>query len=108
MELSYQIIILSILMSGMVTGFITFRMHGMRLAPHFAALIAAFIATLGGLVTGNIWVLYAAVLLQFAAVITAFTQTWAVLRYNFQTAPSYAPHLALVALIPVLAIVSVI
>jgi len=108
MELSYQIIILSILMSGMVTGFITFRMHGMRLAPHFAALIAAFIATLAGAVTGNIWVVYAAVLFQFAAVVTAFTQTWAVLKYNFQTAPSYAPHLALMAMIPVLAIVSVI
>ena len=107
MEFSYQILILSILLSGMVTGFITFRMHGMRLAPHFAALIVAFIATIGGVATGNIWVLYAAVLLQFAAVITAFTQTWAVLKYNFQTAPSYAPHLALMALIPVLAIVSV-
>ena len=107
MQITYNIIILAILFSGIASGFITFRMSGMRLAPHFGALILALIVTLAGILTGNILVIYAAVALQLIAVITAFTQTWATLKYNFQTSPAYAPHLALMAMIPVLAIAPV-
>ena len=107
MQVTYQTIILAILFSGIASGFITFRMSGMRLAPHFGAMIFALIITLVSIATGNIWVLYAAVALQLIAAITAFTQTWATLKYNFQTSPAYAPHLALMAMIPVLAIASV-
>lgn len=108
MQLTYQIIILAILFSGITSGFITFRMHGMRLAPHFMSMILALIVTIAGVLTGNSMVLYAAVVLQFLAVITAYTQTWAVLKYNFQTSPAYAPHLTLMAMIPVLAIASMV
>jgi len=52
-------------------------------------------------------VIYGAVILQLLAVITAYTQTWTVLKYNFQTSPAYAPHLILMTLIPVLSIASV-
>jgi len=107
MQSIYQIILLSILLSGMVSGFITFRISGMKLAPHFIFLILAFIVTLAGLATLNSYVIYGAVVLQLLAVVTAYTQTWGVLKYNFQTSPAYAPHLALMTLIPVLSIASV-
>jgi len=107
MELTYQVITLAILFSGLASGFITFRMTGMRLAPHFGAMIFALLATLAGIITGNILVIYAAAVLQIIASITAFTQTFAVLKYNFQTSPAYAPHLALMGMLPVLAIASV-
>lgn len=108
MQLTYQTIILAILFSGITSGFITFRMSGMKLAPHFMSMILALIITLAGILTGNTMVLYAAVVLQFIAAITAYTQTWAVLKYNFQTSPAYAPHLTLMAMIPVLALASVV
>jgi hypothetical protein len=107
MQVTYPVIVLAILFSGIASGFITFRMAGMRLAPHFGALILAIIATISGIATGNMWIVYAAAALQLIATITAFTQTWATLKYNFQTSPAYAPHLALMAMIPVLAIASV-
>ena len=108
MQVTYPVIVLAILVSGIASGFITFRMSGMRLAPHFGALILALIVTIAAIATGNALVLYAAVVLQLIAVVTVFTQTWATLKYNFQTSPAYAPHLALMAMIPVLAIATVI
>ena len=108
MQVTYPVIILAILASGLVSGFITFRMHGMRLAPHFVVLILALVATIITIVSGNYYVLYAAVLLQVLATITAFTQTWTTLKYNFQTAPAYAPHLTLMTMLPVLAVASLI
>lgn len=107
MQSTYQILILSILLSGLVSGFITFRMSGMKLAPHFIVLILGFIVTLVGIITLNTAIIYGAVILQLLAVITAYTQTWAVLKYNFQTSPAYAPHLTLMTLIPVLSLASV-
>ncbi len=107
MQSTYQILVLSILLSGIVSGFITFRMSGMKLAPHFLVLILSFIVTLVGILTANTTVIYAAVTLQLLAVITAYTQTWAVLKYNFQTSPSYAPHLTLMTLIPILSLASI-
>lgn len=106
MEIIYQVIILAVLFSGLTSGFITFRMLGMRLAPHFAVMILALAATIAGILMGS-WVVYAAVVLQLLTVITAFTQTWTTLKYNFQTAPAYAPHLSLMAMLPVLATASV-
>jgi hypothetical protein len=107
MQVTYSIIILSILASSMISGFITFRMHGMRLAPNFAMIILALILTLVSIILANTWILYTAALFQILATVTAFTQTWHMLRYNFQTAPAYAPHLTLMAMLPVLAIASV-
>jgi hypothetical protein len=104
MDMTYQVIALAILFSGTVSGFITFRMSGMRLAPHFGALVLGLLLTLAGLLTGIDVVVYAAALFQVLAALTAFTQTWHTLRYNFQTSPSYAPHLALMAMLPVLAV----
>ena len=108
MQVTYPVIILAILASGLVSGFITFRMHGMRLAPHFVVLILALVATLITIINGNNYILYCAVLLQILTTITAFTQTWATLKYNFQTAPAYAPHLTLMTMLPVLAVASMI
>ncbi len=107
MQMTYQTIALAILFSGIVSGFITFRMSGMRLALHFGALMLALILTLAGLLTGVEAIVYAAVIFQLLATLTAFTQTWHTLKYNFQTSPSYAPHLALMAMMPVLAIASI-
>lgn len=107
MEVTYPIIILAILFSSMVSGFITFRVHGMRLAPNFAMIILALIITVISIVAADTWVLYGAALFQILATITAFTQTWHMLKYNFQAAPAYAPHLTLMTMLPVLAIASV-
>jgi len=79
----------------------------MRLAPNFAMIILALILTFISVIVANTWILYAAALFQILAAITAFTQTWHMLKYNFQTAPAYAPHLTLMAMLPVLAIASV-
>ncbi len=45
--------------------------------------------------------------MQVIVAVTAYTQTWATLKYNFQTSPAYAPHLAMVTILPVLALASV-
>jgi hypothetical protein len=107
MQMTYQVIALAVMFSGMVSGFITFRMSGMRLAPHFGALLLGLILTLAGLLTGMEILVYVAAAFQLLAALTAFTQTWHTLKYNFQTSPSYAPHLALMAMLPVLAIASI-
>ena len=107
MEVTYSILILAILFSSMVSGFITFRIHGMRLAPNFAMIILALIMTIISIVAANTWILYGAALFQILAALTAFTQTWHMLKYNFQAAPAYAPHLTLMAMLPVLVIASV-
>lgn len=107
MEITYQVIALAILLSGIVSGFITFRMLGMKLAPHFGALILALLVTSAAIMTGNIAVAYAAALLQIVAAVTAYTQMWATLKYSFQTSPGYGPHLALVTMLPVLAVAGI-
>lgn len=107
MEITYQIIALAVMFSGIVSGFITFRMLGMKLAPHFGALILALFVTAGAILTGNILVAYLAAILQIVATVTAYTQIWATLKYSFQTSPGYGPHLALVTMLPVLAVAGV-
>lgn len=107
MEITYQVIALAVMFSGIVSGFITFRMLGMKLAPHFGALILALLVTVIAVMTGNIAVAYAAALLQIVAAVTAYTQMWATLQYSFQTSPGYGPHLALVTMLPVLALAGI-
>ncbi|WP_062397672.1 DUF5400 family protein [Methanogenium cariaci] len=108
MEITYQVIALAVMFSGIVSGFITFRMLGMKLAPpHFGALILALLVTVAAVLTGNIAVAYVAALLQTVAAATAYTQMWTTLKYSFQTSPGYGPHLALVTLLPVLALAGV-
>jgi len=108
MDITYQVIALAILVSSTVTGFITFRMLGMKLAPHFGALIIALAVTLAAVATGVPALVYAAALLQVIVALTAFTQMWETLKYSFQTSPGYGPHLALVMMLPVLAVASVV
>jgi len=104
MDMTYQVIALAILFSSIVTGFITFRMQGMNLALHFGTLILALIVTLAAVVTGIPALVIVAALLQVLVTLTAFTQLRETLQYAFQTSPGYGPHLALVTMLPVLAI----
>lgn len=96
------------MISSIVTGFIVFRMQGMSLAPHFGLLILAMLSTLVGLLTGILGIYYLSAVLQLLTVLTAYTQMFKVLKYNFQTAPAYAPHLALITLLPTLVIAGII
>lgn len=105
--MTYLVVALAVLSSSLVTGFITFRMLGMRLAPHFGALALAFLATLATVATGLSVLVLAAAVLQVLATVTAYTQIWPTLKYSFQTSPGYAPHLALVTMLPVLALAAV-
>jgi hypothetical protein len=107
MEYTYLVITLAILLSSITTGFITFRMIGMRLAVHFGVLMLAFIVTLVAVFTSLPALVIAAVVLQVLATITAYTQIWPTLKYSIQTSPGYAPHLALVTMLPVLALAAV-
>lgn len=104
MEEIYLVITLAILVSSVATGFITFRMIGMRLAVHFVMLLLALFATLAAIATGIYVIVLSAVALQILATITAYTQIWPTLKYSIQTSPAYAPHLALVTMLPVLAL----
>ncbi|MDI9617822.1 DUF5400 domain-containing protein [Methanothermobacter sp.] len=102
----YQVIVLALLLAGIPSGFITFRIMGMRMAPHFGVLILAIIATGLNLVTGGGNFIYPAVALQLLAGISAYTQFFPVLRDNFQAAPLYACHLSTMTTAAVLAAAS--
>jgi hypothetical protein len=104
MDITYQVIALAILCSSMVTGFIIFRMQGMRLAPHFGAIVFALATTLAAILSGMAIIVIAAALLQIAVALTAYTQLMHTLKDSFQTAPGYSAHLALVTMLPVLAL----
>lgn len=104
MDMTYQVIALAILFSSMVTGFISFRMQGMRLAPHFGALVLALIVTLAAIITASPAVVLVAAILQVIVTLTAYTQLWPTLKDSFQTSPGYSAHLALVTLLPVFAL----
>lgn len=107
MDMTYQVIALAVLFSSIVTGFITFRMQGMKLALHFGALMLALLATLAAVATGMPALVFAAAVLQVIVAVTAFTQLWETLKYSFQTSPGYGAHMALVTMLPVLAIAAV-
>jgi len=104
MEEIFFVISLAVMISSVVTGFIIFRMQGMSLAPHFGVLILALITTLAALLSGISGIYYLGGALQVVAVITAYTRMYPVLKYNFQTAPAYAPHIGLITLLPTLVI----
>ncbi|WP_292368435.1 DUF5400 family protein [Methanoregula sp. UBA64] len=104
MDTTYLVIGLAILVSSMATGFIIFRMQGMHLMAHFITIILALIATLAAVVTGMTAAVYAAVILQFVVTITAYTQLMPTLKDSFQTSPGYSAHLAIVTILPVLAL----
>lgn len=106
MDMTYQVIALALLLAGMVTGFITFRMQGMRLAPHFGAMILALVVTLAALVSAIQEVVIAAAVLQVIAAVSAYTQLWPTIKDSFQTSPGYGAHLALVTMLPVFALAS--
>jgi hypothetical protein len=103
----YQVIIFALLFAGISSGFITFRIMGMRMAPHFGVLILALIATAANIMSGNVTLNYIAVALQILTGISAYTQFLPVLRDSFQTAPLYACHLSTVTVAAVLAAASV-
>lgn len=103
----YQVVVFALLLAGIPSGFITFRIMGMRMAPHFGVLILAIIATGLNLVMGGGNLIYLAVALQLLAGISAYTQFFPVLRDNFQTAPLYACHLSTMTTAAVLAASSV-
>jgi hypothetical protein len=104
MDITYLVIGLAILVSSMATGFIIFRMQGMHLMPHFVAIILALVATLAAVVTGMTAALYVAVILQFVVTITAYMQLVPTLKDSFQTSPGYSAHVAVVTMLPVLAL----
>ncbi len=60
MEITYQVIVLAVMFSGIAGGLITFRMLGMKPAPHFGELILTLPETVAAIVTGNPAVAYAA------------------------------------------------
>jgi len=107
MDATYLVIALAALSSSLVTGFITFRMLGMRLAVHFGALVLAFVATAAAVAIGLPVLVLSAAVMQMLATVTAYTQIWPTLKYSFQTSPGYAPHLARVTMLPVLALAAV-
>ena len=83
MDMTYQVIALAILFASMATGFISFRMQGMRIAPHFGAIILTLIVTLAAILTGINAVLIAAAILQIIATLTAYTQLAPTLKDSF-------------------------
>jgi len=104
MDMTYLVIGLAVLVSSMATGFIIFRMQGMHLLPHFVAIIFALVATLAAVFTGMTAAAYAAAILQIIVTVTAYTQLYPTIKDSFQTAPGYSAHLALVTMLPVLAL----
>jgi hypothetical protein len=104
MDMTYLVIGLAILVSSMATGFIIFRMQGMHLLPHFVGIILALIATFVAVVTGLNGAVYAAAILQIIVTLTAYTQSYTTLKDSFQTSPGYSAHLAIVTMLPVLAL----
>ncbi|MDD4254423.1 MAG: DUF5400 family protein [Methanofollis sp.] len=107
MDMTYQVIALALLVGSVVTGFITFRMQGMKLAIHFGAIMLALLATLAAVATGMPALVSAAAVLQVIVAVTAFTQLWETLKYTFQTSPGYGAHMALVTMLPVFAVAAV-
>ncbi len=99
-----SLISLSVIFGAMLSGFATFRMTGMRLMPHFATLIVAFICTLASLFTDNTVVFYIAILLQIVTPFTICGTICNILKTQFQNTGIYSAHLGFMGIIFVLAI----
>lgn len=104
MEITYLVIALAALLGSMATGFIIFRMQGMRLAAHFVAIILALLVTLAAIMVFIPAVVIAAAVLQVIVTLTAYVLLWQTLKDSFQTSPGYSAHLALVTMLPVFAL----
>ena len=101
----YQVIVLAFLIAGVTSGFITFRIMGMKMAPHFGVLLISIIAAaLNILMDGGI--LYIAVALQVLAGLSAYIQFIPALRDNFQAAPLYSTHLSMMTVAAILGLAS--
>lgn len=102
----YQVIVLAFLLSGVTSGFITFRIMGMKMAPHFGVLLISIIATALNILMGG-GILYIAVALQVLAGISAYIQFMPALKDNFQAAPLYSTHLSMMTVAAILGLASV-
>ncbi|MBA2839582.1 sugar phosphate permease [Methanococcus maripaludis] len=99
-----MLVSLALIFGSMLSGFATFRMSGMRLMPHFIALILAFILTIGTFLTSNTIVFYLAILFQILAPITVCGTICNIIKTQYQTTGIYSSHLALMGMMIVLAI----
>ena len=99
-----SLISLSVIFGSMLSGFATFRMTGMRLAPHFGALILAFVFTIISLVINNSIIYYIAIALQIIAPFTICGTICNILKTQYQNSSMYSAHLGFMGIILILAI----
>ncbi|AEH07491.1 DUF5400 domain-containing protein [Methanothermococcus okinawensis] len=99
-----SLISLSVIFGSMLSGFATFRMTGMRLMPHFAVLILAFIFTLASLFINNNIVFYIAIALQIITPFTICGTICNIIKTQFQNTGIYSAHLGFMGIILILAI----
>ncbi|XRO76311.1 DUF5400 domain-containing protein [Methanocaldococcus sp. 10A] len=95
---------LSIIFGAMLSGFATFRLTGMRLMPHFASLIIAFILTLASLFVDSNIVGYLAIAFQIITPLTICNTICNILKTQFQNTGIYSAHLALMGMLIILAL----
>ncbi|MEO2117080.1 MAG: DUF5400 domain-containing protein [Methanocaldococcus sp.] len=98
------LISLSVIFGSMLSGFATFRLTGMRLMPHFASLILAFILTLVALFINNNTIDYLAILFQIITPLTVCPTICNILKTQFQNTGIYSAHLALMGMLFILAL----
>ncbi len=103
------LISLSVIFGSMLSGFATFRLTGMRLMPHFASLILAFILTLAALfISNNNTIGYLAILFQIITPLTVCPTICNILKTQFQNTGIYSAHLALMGMMLILALGNII
>ena len=104
MDKVITLISLSVIFGSMLSGFATFRLTGMRLMPHFASLILAFILTLAALFISNNIIGYLAILFQIITPLTVCPTICNILKTQFQNTGIYSAHLALMGMMLILAL----
>ncbi len=104
MDKVITLISLSVIFGSMLSGFATFRLTGMRLMPHFASLILAFILTLAALFISNNTIGYLAILFQIITPLTVCPTICNILKTQFQNTGIYSAHLALMGMLFILAL----
>ncbi|MDK2987146.1 DUF5400 domain-containing protein [Methanothermococcus thermolithotrophicus] len=98
------LISLSVIFGSMLSGFATFRMTGMRLMPHFATLMLAFLFTLASLYMDSSIIFYAAIALQIITPLTICGTICNILKTQFQNTGIYSAHLGFMGILIVLAL----
>ena len=98
------LISLSVIFGAMLSGFATFRLTGMRLMPHFASLMIAFILTLASLFISNNIIGYLAIAFQIITPLTICPTICNILKTQFQNTGIYSAHLALMGMLFILAL----